>query len=82
TREGQPAAAAWAHVGLYAYRRATLLRLAALPQTPLERSEALEQLRALGHGIRIKAMETSHRTVGVDTADDLERVRGMLAPIP
>ena len=79
TRAGQPAAAAWAHVGLYAYRRAALLRFAGLPQTALERAEALEQLRALGYGIRIKAIETAHRTIGVDTPDDLERVRALLA---
>jgi 3-deoxy-manno-octulosonate cytidylyltransferase (CMP-KDO synthetase) len=79
TRAGQPAAAAWAHIGLYVYRRETLLRLAALPHTALERAEALEQLRALEHGIRIKAIETSHESIGVDTAEDLERVRTMLA---
>ncbi len=79
TRAGQPAAAAWRHVGLYVYRRSCLLRLAALPQTALERAEALEQLRALEHGIRIKAVETTHDTVGVDTPDDLERVRRLLA---
>ena len=79
TRPGQPAADAWAHIGLYAYRRATLLRLAALPPTALERAEALEQLRALEHGIRIKAVETAHDTPGVDTPEDLERVRALLA---
>jgi 3-deoxy-manno-octulosonate cytidylyltransferase (CMP-KDO synthetase) len=79
TRAGQPAAAAWAHVGLYVYRRETLLRLAALPQTAMERAEALEQLRALEHGIRIKAIETRHHTIGVDTPEDLERVRALLA---
>ena len=81
TRAGQPPAPAWAHVGLYVYRRATLLRVAALPQTANERAEALEQLRALEHGIRIKAVETHHETIGVDTRDDLERVRALLAPI-
>lgn len=80
TRQGQPAAAAWAHVGLYVYRRDTLLRLAALPQTALERTEALEQLRALEHGIRIQAIETTHESIGVDTPEDLERVRALLAP--
>jgi len=79
TRAGQPAAAAWAHIGLYVYRRETLLRLAALPHTALERAEALEQLRALEHGIRIRAIETSHESIGVDTPEDLERVRTMLA---
>jgi 3-deoxy-manno-octulosonate cytidylyltransferase (CMP-KDO synthetase) len=74
-RDGSPAATVWRHVGLYAYRRECLLRLAALPPTELERSEALEQLRALEHGIRIKALETRYDSVGVDTPDDLERVR-------
>jgi 3-deoxy-manno-octulosonate cytidylyltransferase (CMP-KDO synthetase) len=79
TRPGQPEAPAWAHVGMYVYRRATLLRLAALPPTALERAEALEQLRALEHGIRIKAIETTHETIGVDTPEDLARVRALLA---
>ena len=78
TRAGQPAADAWRHVGLYVYRRACLLRLAALPPTALERAEALEQLRALEHGIRIKAIETSYDTIGVDTPDDLARVRRLV----
>jgi 3-deoxy-manno-octulosonate cytidylyltransferase (CMP-KDO synthetase) len=81
TRAGQPAASAWAHIGLYVYRRATLLRLAALPQTAMERAEALEQLRALEHGIRIKAITTSHATIGVDTREDLERVRALMAHV-
>lgn len=76
-RDGSPAAPAWRHVGLYAYRRECLLRLAALPPTALERSEALEQLRALEYGIRIKALETHFDSIGVDTPDDLERVRGL-----
>jgi 3-deoxy-manno-octulosonate cytidylyltransferase (CMP-KDO synthetase) len=70
---------AWAHIGLYAYRRDVLLRFAALPQTALERAEALEQLRALAHGIRIKAVKTVYQTIGVDTPEDLERVRALLA---
>ncbi len=63
------------HIGLYAYRRDTLLALAALPPTPLERSESLEQLRALEHGIPIRVVETSYVSIGVDTPDDLERAR-------
>lgn len=66
------------HVGLYAYRRPTLLVLAALEQTPLERAEALEQLRAIEHGIRIRAVETLYDSFGVDTPDDLEQVRRLL----
>jgi 3-deoxy-manno-octulosonate cytidylyltransferase (CMP-KDO synthetase) len=79
TRPGQPSVPAWAHVGLYVYRRGCLLRLAGLPPTAMERAEALEQLRALEHGIRIKAIETTHETIGVDTREDLERVRALLA---
>jgi 3-deoxy-manno-octulosonate cytidylyltransferase (CMP-KDO synthetase) len=79
TRAGQPPVTAWAHVGLYVYRRATLLRLAALPQTAMEQAEALEQLRALEHGIRIKAVATASQTIGVDTREDLERVRALMA---
>ena len=67
-----------AHIGLYAYRRAFLLQLAALPQTPLERIESLEQLRALEHGYRIRTVTTRDRSVGVDTPDDLERARDLL----
>ena len=77
-REGCPPAPAWRHVGLYAYRRECLLRLASLPPAALERSEALEQLRALDYGIRIKVMETAHDSIGVDTPEDLERVRGLI----
>ena len=78
-RAGAPAAPAWRHVGLYVYRRECLLRLAALPPTALEQSEALEQLRALEHGIRIKALETRFDSIGVDTPADLERVRQIFA---
>lgn len=77
-RGGAQAAPAWAHIGLYVYRRTCLLRLAALPPSALERSEALEQLRALENGIRIKAIETSHESIGVDTPEDLERVRRLM----
>lgn len=67
------------HIGLYAYRRSTLLVLAGLEPTPLERAESLEQLRALEHGIRIKAVETSYESFEVNTEEDLEHVRRLLA---
>ena len=81
-REGCPPAPAWRHVGLYVYRRECLLRLASLEPTAMERSEALEQLRALEHGIRIRVVETRHDSIGVDTPDDLERVRQELSNVP
>jgi 3-deoxy-manno-octulosonate cytidylyltransferase (CMP-KDO synthetase) len=66
------------HTGLYAYRRQFLLTFARLAPTPLERAETLEQLRALEHGYRIKVVKVEHRSIGVDTLEDLERVRTMI----
>lgn len=83
-REGPPKGGhyAYKHLGLYAYRRDFLLRLAALPQTALEQAESLEQLRALEHGHRIRAVETEHDSISVDTPGDLERVRQTLGRAP
>jgi 3-deoxy-manno-octulosonate cytidylyltransferase (CMP-KDO synthetase) len=67
-----------AHMGLYVYRRETLLRLAAMPAEPLELTESLEQLRAMAHGIRIRVVETPYLTAAVDTPADLERVRQLM----
>jgi 3-deoxy-manno-octulosonate cytidylyltransferase (CMP-KDO synthetase) len=69
----------FAHVGIYAYRRTALMVLAGLERTPLERAESLEQLRALEHGIRIKAVETRYDSIGVDTPADLDIVRRLLS---
>lgn len=66
------------HIGLYVYRRDFLLALAATPPAPLERAEALEQLRALEHGHNILAVETAYDSIGVDTVEDLERVRRLV----
>jgi 3-deoxy-manno-octulosonate cytidylyltransferase (CMP-KDO synthetase) len=63
------------HIGLYGFRREFLLAFAALQQTALERAESLEQLRALEHGYRIRAVETRFESIEVDTPEDLERVR-------
>jgi 3-deoxy-manno-octulosonate cytidylyltransferase (CMP-KDO synthetase) len=67
------------HIGIYAYRRAAVGELAARPQTPLEMAESLEQLRALEHGFRICAPETRYDSIGVDSPEDLERVRRHVA---
>ncbi|HEY3377034.1 MAG TPA: 3-deoxy-manno-octulosonate cytidylyltransferase [Armatimonadota bacterium] len=67
------------HIGLYAYRRDFLLQLSTLPPTPLEQLENLEQLRVLEHGYRIKMVERADdASIGVDTPQDLERVRAIL----
>lgn len=71
------------HVGLYAYHAGFLRRFPALAQSPLERIESLEQLRVLWHGERIAVHVTSQAPGhGVDTPEDLERVRQLLAPPP
>lgn len=59
------------HLGLYIYTRATLTQLAALPTGALEEAEKLEQLRALEHGITIRVWETAHRSVRIDTPEDV-----------
>lgn len=69
----------WRHLGVYAYRKPALLRFAALEPTPLEAAEALEQLRALENGMRILVLPTEQEAIGVDTPEDLERVRRLLA---
>jgi 3-deoxy-manno-octulosonate cytidylyltransferase (CMP-KDO synthetase) len=77
-RPGHPRPIFWRHLGLYVYRREFLLTLAALPPTPLERAEGLEQLRVLENGFRIPTVETDADTIGVDTPEDLERVRQLI----
>lgn len=93
TGEGRPgralyftrAAAPWGegpvyhHIGLYAYRRAALARFVALPPSPLEKRERLEQLRALEAGMRIDVARVDTVPLGVDTPADLERARALLA---
>jgi 3-deoxy-manno-octulosonate cytidylyltransferase (CMP-KDO synthetase) len=77
-RIGQLRPVSWRHLGLYVYRRDFLLQLAQLPQTPLELAEGLEQLRMLEHGYRIRTVETTVEAIGVDTPEDLERVRQLV----
>lgn len=75
-----PAGLAYRHIGLYAYRVAALTEFSELPPAPLETCEALEQLRALTHGFRIKlGVVESAPPRGVDTADDLRAVAALLA---
>jgi 3-deoxy-manno-octulosonate cytidylyltransferase (CMP-KDO synthetase) len=67
------------HTGIYAYRRAALERFVALPPSPLEIRERLEQLRALEAGMRIDVMIVESVLFGVDTPEHLERARAILA---
>jgi 3-deoxy-manno-octulosonate cytidylyltransferase (CMP-KDO synthetase) len=67
------------HIGLYTYRRDTLAQFVALPASPLEQREKLEQLRALEAGMRIDAALVDTVPLGVDTPTDLERARALLA---
>lgn len=67
------------HVGIYAYRRSFLLKYAALNPTPLEKTESLEQLRALENGYKIKVLESDFKGIGVDTPEDLAAVNKLFA---
>ena len=68
------------HLGIYGYQRSALLALAALPPSPLECSESLEQLRALENGMRIRVLAARRGSPSVDTPEDLARVERLLAP--
>ena len=66
------------HLGIYGYRRETLLRLVGFPQSALEQAERLEQLRALDNGIGIAVVTVDHDAVGVDVPEDVGRVEALL----
>jgi len=66
------------HIGIYAFRKKSLLDFYSLPMKSLESSEKLEQLRYLEYGKRIKMIETNHIGIGIDTIEDLEKARKML----
>jgi 3-deoxy-manno-octulosonate cytidylyltransferase (CMP-KDO synthetase) len=70
----------WQHIGIYGYRRDFLLQYGQLPQSRLELAESLEQLRALANGYRIKVAEVDFQAIGVDTPEDLEKVRVFFNP--
>ncbi|MFO0585754.1 MAG: 3-deoxy-manno-octulosonate cytidylyltransferase [Anaeromyxobacter sp.] len=78
-RAGGASPLARAHVGIYAFTYAFLQQFAALAPGKLEQEESLEQLRALEHGHRIRVADTTYRGFGVDTPEDLERARAILA---
>lgn len=69
----------WQHIGVYCFHRDGLARFCSLSPHPLEQSEGLEQLRALGHGISIMTAEARHASIGIDTPQDLEAARARFA---
>ena len=69
----------WAHIGVYGYDRATLAGYAQLKATELEAVESLEQLRFLAHGLTFQTVVTDYHPVAIDTAEDLEAARRLLA---
>ena len=69
---------AFKHIGLYAYTRDSLLQLASLPQSELEKLEQLEQLRALDNGIKIKMLEVKSAPIGIDTVEDYKIAQELL----
>lgn len=66
------------HIGIYAFRKEALMDFYRLPMLSLEASEKLEQLRYLEYGKRIKMVETTHGSIGIDTPEDLEKARKLL----
>ncbi len=66
------------HIGIYAYRKAFLLKYVRWPQTPLEKTERLEQLRALENGVAIRVLKTSYHAVGVDVPADVRKVERLI----
>lgn len=78
-RDPSAPAIVYKHLGIYAYRREFLIHYAAMEPTPLEQMEMLEQLRVLENGYRIRMVRVEHSSIGVDTEQDLEQVRAILA---
>ncbi len=65
-------ASTFAHIGLYVYKRDSLLKMSELPQSELEKAESLEQLRALQNGLKIKTATVDYKPLGIDTREDFE----------
>ena len=75
TKKNRP----YKHIGIYAYKRDFLLQYAAMAPSPLEEAESLEQLRVLENGYKIKVIKTGHSFIGVDTPEDVVRIREYFA---
>ena len=69
----------YGHLGIYGYKRKALIKMTSLPQTPLEKTESLEQLRALENGMKIKTSIVDFVPVGIDTKEDLEKFKQIIS---
>lgn len=69
----------YGHLGIYGYKREALIKMTSLPQTPLEKTESLEQLRALENGMHIKTSVVDFTPVGIDTKEDLEKFEKIIS---
>jgi 3-deoxy-manno-octulosonate cytidylyltransferase (CMP-KDO synthetase) len=78
TENRKPKTEYYKHIGMYAYTKDFLFTYTNLPVSKLEKAEKLEQLRALEYGFKIKTVETPFDTIGIDTPEDLERIRKYL----
>lgn len=78
-RSSELKATYYKHIGLYVYRKDFLLKFAKMEPTPLEEAEKLEQLRVLENGYKIKVVQTKYNSIGVDTKEDLEKVRKIVS---
>ena len=77
-RDGEMPTEYFLHIGVYAYKKEVLMNFTKWPQTVLEKTERLEQLRYLENGVRIKMAETDYMNIAIDTAEDLERAKKFL----
>lgn len=77
-RDGHAGVRYFQHIGVYAFRKQAIMDFATLPMMALEKSEKLEQLRYLEFGRRIRMVETTHASIGIDTPEDLEKARKMI----
>ena len=72
------ASAYYAHIGIYGYKRNSLIKMTQLPQTNLEKQESLEQLRALQNGMKIKVARVNLNPIGIDTIEDFEKFKKII----
>ena len=68
----------YAHIGIYGYKKESLIKMTQLPQADIEKQESLEQLRALKNGMKIKVAITNLNPIGIDTIEDYEKFKKLM----